>query len=75
MLVMPGTPQAVALARAVRELFADPQPGPLDFRAMLPIGAVWVRRVPGAALWIYFDIGTDELTLYSLNNREPIRMD
>jgi hypothetical protein len=35
----------------------------------------WVRRVPGASLWVYYTFTEDELTVWSLNNREPIRTD
>jgi hypothetical protein len=42
---------------------------------MMPIGEVWARRVPGVSLWIYYRFSDDELTVVSLNNREPIRID
>ena len=75
LLVPPRTLPASALAATLGRLLDAELPGPLDFRAMMPSGEVWVRRVPGASLWLYYTFEADELTVWSLNNREPIRID
>ncbi len=75
LLVQPRTLPASALAATLGRLLDGGLPGPLDFRAMMPVGEVWVRRVPGVALWIYYTFSDDQLTVFSLNNREPIRID
>ncbi len=75
MFVQPRTPLAAGLAATLGRLLGGLLPGPLDFEAVLPIGKVWVRRVPAASLWIYYDFTDTEVTVYSLDTREPIHLD
>jgi hypothetical protein len=76
LLVAPRTLPAAALAATLGRLLDGALPGPMDFRTAVPdVDTAWVRRVPGASLWVYYSFTDDELTVWSLNNREPITTD
>jgi hypothetical protein len=75
-LVPPRTLPAAALAATLGRLLNGPLPGPLDPRTLFPsVGVVWVRRIPGLTLWLYYSFDDAELTVHDLRNREPITID
>jgi hypothetical protein len=74
--VQPRTLPAAALAATLGRILNGLLPGPLDTCALFPpVGAVWVRRVLGQALWLYYDFDDVELTVHDVRNREPILLD
>ena len=76
LLVTPRTLPASALAATLGRLLDGVLPGPLDFKTAMPVvDEAWVRRVPGSSLWLYYTFDENELIVWSLNNREPIRTD
>lgn len=75
LLVRPRTLPAAALAASLGRLIGAPLPGPLDFKAMMPQGEVWVRQIPGLSLWLYFTFDEGGITVLDLRSIEPIRID
>jgi hypothetical protein len=76
LLIQPRTLPAAALAATLGRLLNAQPPGPLDTRTLFPsVGIVWVRRVPGLPLWLYYSFNDVELTMHDIRNREPIAID
>jgi hypothetical protein len=48
------------LAAAIRQLAAAPSlPEPGDYEALIPpVRKAWVRTVPGAGLWLFYDLAS-----------------
>lgn len=71
--IAPGSPRAKRLAATVAALLADASlPGPQDVPTIIPPGlAVYVRRVPGDNLWVWFKLTVGELVLVTATDTPP----
>lgn len=68
-----GTAAGRALASTLASLRASELPGPLDFEAMIPpVRKTWVRRVPGANLWVFYTFAANELVAVTLSASPPV---
>ena len=69
-----GSPRAVAVAQTVRGLAdAGELPGPSDFESTIrQIGKAWVRRVPGRNLWVWYQVGDEEVVLVTVTSDPPV---
>ena len=71
--VRPGTEIGLKVARVIRALAgarALPEPG--DIEGLIPPSLpAFVRRVDGAALWLWYTASPDTLTLRALTGAPP----
>jgi Txe/YoeB family toxin of Txe-Axe toxin-antitoxin module len=65
-----------ALATVVSSLGRDELPGPADFEAIMPKTLrVWVRRVPGGNLWVYYLFDANEVKVLTVTGVPPVPLD
>jgi hypothetical protein len=70
---VPGTAAGRALGAALAALSSGSLPGPLDYTAAIPpTGFAWVRRVPGANLWIYYRFDDAVARAVALSATPPV---
>ena len=60
----------------VASLRRDDLPGPADFQTIMPKTLrVWVRRAPGANLWVYYLFDEDEVRVLTVTDAPPVPID
>lgn len=64
-----GSSTAAKVTAELRRLESQwpalPAPGDVEVEAP-PVAVYWMRRVPGTALWLYYSIGTEGVTVRAL---------
>jgi hypothetical protein len=71
--IVPGSPHARQLAATIRALMVDELPGPQDVETPIPpTNSAWVRRVPGANLWVYFNFDDARVLVGSVVKVPPV---
>ncbi len=68
--------EAVVLARTIGALAHGPLPGPADFETLVPpVQRVWVRRIAGLNLWVFYTFDDSVVSLVHVADKPPVPAD